>query len=121
MTSLVPLLAGAMFSVSAPSYALQDPGFCPVSTTGSSSGTVESVRVIPATRDLHAFDADALEHKVAPETAEQLVVRLDSGPVVVFTESGAHGVRAGERVRLKLGEGAARVERTPEPCSTSIG
>jgi hypothetical protein len=121
MSSLAPLLAGAIFSVSAPSYGVQNFDVCPMPAAGSSSGTVESVRVIPATRDLHAFDADALEHKVAPEMAEQLVVRLDAGPVVIFTESRSHGVRTGERVRVTLGEGTTRVERQPEQCSTSIG
>jgi hypothetical protein len=120
VTPLAPLLLGAMFSISGPSYALQDFDFCPVSTTGSSSGTVESVRVVPAMRDLHAFDSDALEHKVAPETAQEIVVRLDTGPIVIFTERQAHRVHAGERVRVNLGESIARVALKSEECASPL-
>jgi hypothetical protein len=118
---LALLLVGALFSVAGPAYGLQDFDLCPVSTTGSSSGTVESVRVVPVIRDLHAFDGEALEHKVAPETAEEIVVRLDTGPIVIFTERQSYRVHAGERVRVTLGGSTARVERDAEQCSTAIG
>jgi hypothetical protein len=114
------LLLAAMFSFGGPAYGLQDFDFCPLSTTGSSSGTVESVRVVPVTRDLHAFDADALEHKVAPETVDQIVVRLDTGPLVIFTERQAHRVHAGERVRVTLGGSSARLALESDECPIPV-
>jgi hypothetical protein len=108
VTSLAPLLVAAVVSASG----LQDLDACPVATAGSSAGTVESVREVPVLRDLHAFD----EHKVHPETAEELVVRLDVGPLVVFTQSEPHRLHAGERVRVTLNGSIARVERAPGQC-----
>ena len=114
------LLLAAMFSFAGPAYGQLDFDSCPLSTTGSSPGTVESVRVVPVTRDLHAFDAEALEHKVAPETVDEVVVQLDAGPVVIFTEKQAHGVHAGERVRVTLGGSNARVALESEECATPV-
>jgi hypothetical protein len=111
------LLAASMLGVAAPADGQEGLDFCPAD---SSSGTVESVRVVPVTRDLHAFDADALEHKVAPETADQIVVRLDAGPVVIFTERQAQRVHAGQRVRVTLGESIARVALESEECATPL-
>lgn len=120
MRSLTVLIAGAMLSVSALAYALPEADFCAVSTTGSSSGTVESVREVPLVRDLHAFDADVLEHRVAPETAEQLVVRLDVGPLVVFTQKQSHRLNPGQRVRVTLSESIARVALESDECATPL-
>jgi len=114
------LLVVAMFSFAGPAYGLQDFDSCPVPTAGSSSGTVESVRTVPVPRDLHAFDAEALEHKVAPEMVDEIVVQLDAGPVVIFTEKQAHGVHAGERVRVTLGGSSARVALESEECATPL-
>ncbi len=107
MTSLPPLIVAATFGISG-LYGLQDPDLCPT-PTGSTWATVESVREVPLIRDIHAFDAEALEHKVAPETAEQLIVRLDAGPVVIFTERQSHGVHPGQRVIVRLSGGDAQV------------
>jgi len=100
MTALAQLVVAAAFSVSGP-YGLEDLDLC-ATPTGSTFGTVESVREVPVMRDIHAFDAEVLEHKVAPETAEELAVRLDAGPLVIFTEKQSHGLRAGQRVVVRL-------------------
>jgi hypothetical protein len=95
------ILAAALLVVSLPAYALQDFGACVVAMEGS-AGTVESVRQVAPPRDLHAFDPEVLEHSVRPETAEELVVRLDAGPLVVFTQREPYRLRAGQRVCLPL-------------------
>jgi len=100
MTSLAQLIVAASFTVSSP-YGLPDPDLC-APPAGSSWGTVESVREVPLVRDIHAFDPEALEHKVAPETAEELVVQLDAGPVVIFSGRQSQGVHPGQRVVVTL-------------------
>ena len=117
MTSLPQIIVAATFGISG-LYGLQDPDLCPA-PTDSTWATVESVREVPLSRDIHAFDADALEHKVAPETAEQLIVRLDTGPVVIFTERQSHGVHAGQRVVVTLSGSDAHVRS--EACSVPVG
>jgi len=119
-TLLRLLAAAAAFSVSLQAHALQDFDACVVAAMEGSSGTVESVRLVPLPRDLHAFDADVLEHSVRPEAAEQLVVRLDVGPLVVFSQRQPQRLQAGQRVRVHLNGSIARVE--PESaCSTPLG
>jgi hypothetical protein len=117
---LLALLVVAMVGFAGQAYGQQDFDFCPVPTAGSSSGTVESVRAVPVPRDLHAFDAEVLEHKVAPEMVDEIVVRLDAGPVVIFTEKQARRVHAGERVRVTLGGSSARVALESEECATPL-
>ena len=112
MTSLAQLIVAATFTVSAP-YGLPDPDFC-ATPADSSWGTVESVREVPLPRDIHAFDPEALEHKVAPETAEELVVQLDAGPVVILAGRQSQRVHAGQRVVVTLSGTDARV--VPEFC-----
>jgi hypothetical protein len=117
MTSLPQLIVAATFGISGP-YGLQDPDSC-ATPMGASWGTVESVREVPQLRDIHAFDAEVLEHNVAPETAEQLIVRLDSGPVVIFTERQSHGVHPGQRVVVRLSGSEAHVRS--EACAVPVG
>jgi hypothetical protein len=116
MTSLAQLIVAAAFTVSPP-YGLPDPDFC-ATPADSSWGTVESVREVPLVRDIHAFDLEALEHKVAPETTEELVVQLDAGPVVIFTGRQSQGVHAGQRVVVTLSGTDARVESEFCPVPT---
>ena len=87
------------FLISAPAYAAQDFGSCFSTDTGS-AGTVEAVREVPAPHDIHAFDPELLEHKVRPETSEELVVRLDAGPLLVVRPRQRQSLLAGERVRV---------------------
>ena len=117
MTSLPHLIVAATFGISG-LYGLQDPDLCPT-PMDSTWGTVESVREAPLMRDIHAFDAEALEHKVAPETAEELIVRLDAGPVVIFTERLPHGVHPGQRVSVTLSGSDAHVRS--EACPVPVG
>ena len=116
MTALTQFIVAATFSISGP-YGLQDLDFC-TAPSGSSWGTVETVREVPLMRDIHAFDAEVLEHKVAPETAEELVVRLDAGPMVIFTERQSHGLHAGQRVVVRLSGTDALVQS--EACSVPV-
>lgn len=121
MTAFARVLALASLIVAwLPAYALPDFDACAVSAMEGSAGTVESVRTVLVPRDLHAFDADVLEHSVRPETAEELVVRLDVGPVVVFTERQPRRLRAGQRVRVELNGSIARVERESTHCTTPL-
>ena len=116
MTWLAQLAVAATFGMSGP-YGLQDLDFC-TTPMDSTWGTVESVRQVPLMRDIHAFDAEVLEHKVAPETAEQLVVRLDEGPIVIFTESQSHGLHAGQRIVVRLSDSDALVQS--QACSVPV-
>src|SRR5262249_50038300 len=113
MSALGQLIVAATFTISAP-YGLPDSDFC-ATPPGSTWGTVESVREVPLVRDIHAFDPEALEHKVAPETAEEVIVRLDTGPVVIFPGTQPQGVHAGQRVVVTLTDTDAQVQS--EFCS----
>jgi hypothetical protein len=106
---LTGLAAAALLTASA-AAAAEDLRACIAFMEGS-AGTVESVREVPAPRDLHAFDPAIFEHSVRPESAEELVVRLDTGPLVVFSESRAQRLSAGQRVRVHLNGSLVRVER----------
>jgi len=116
MTSLAQLAVAATFGISG-LYGLQDPAEC-TTPTDASWGTVESVREVPLMRDINAFDPEVLEHKVAPASAEQLVVRLDAGPVVIFTERQSHGVHARQRVIVRLSDSNALVQS--QACSVPV-
>ena len=115
MSTLARVVAALLLAVSLPAHALQDFDACVVGP--GSAGTVESVRLVPVQRDLHAFDLEVLEHRVQPDEAQELVVRLDAGPVVVFSQMKAQRLQAGERVLLHLEENAAYVERDPAACA----
>jgi hypothetical protein len=107
---LTSLLAAALVAISAAAAAADGFGVCIAPVEGS-AGTVESVREVPAARDLHAFDPAIFEHSVRPESAEELIVRLDTGPLVVFSAKQARRLSAGQRVRVHLDGSLVRVER----------
>jgi hypothetical protein len=107
------VLALVLLVLAAPAYAAQDWSVCLPADAGS-MGTVEAVREVPVPKDLHAFDAELLEHKIRRDTAEQLVVRLDSGPVLIFPPGAPQRLQAGERVRVMLDGG---VEREAAYCA----
>ena len=115
MSTLARVLAALAFAVSLPAHALPEFDACVV--VPGSAGSVESVRLIPIQRDLHAFDPEVLEHSVQPEEAQELVVRLDAGPLVVFSQRRPQRLQAGERVLLHLEGNMARVERDPAACA----
>src|SRR5512145_3267665 len=96
------VLAAVLFAVSLPAHASADFEACVVADAAGHAATVESVRLVPVQRDLHAFDPEVLEHSVQPEEAQELVVRLDAGPLVVFSQRRMQRLEAGERVRLHL-------------------
>ena len=111
------LLAGCSLAEAAPRHA-QDFPFCEVPTEAGSAGTIESVREVPIARDLHAFDPGVLEHNVRPETADEVVVRLDGGPVITFRQTQAQRLQPGQRVRVILSGSSAGV--VLEPCPSSF-
>lgn len=110
MTPIAQFVVAVVFSASVPAYAFDDINACPAPVAGTSAGTLESVREAPPARDLHAFDADVLEHSIRRESEEEIVVRLDAGPLVVLTQAHSRHLQVGERVRVTL-EGIAHVER----------
>ncbi len=66
-------------------------------------GLYESVREVPVTRDLHAFDPEVLELTMVPETVQELVIRLDGGHVITATHSNdMQRLQPGQRVRVTL-------------------
>jgi hypothetical protein len=115
MTLLLRLLALAGALAAAPAYAFSELADCSPSEAAS-RGSVESVRKVPVPRDLHAFDPAILEHAVRPELVEELVVRLDQGPRVVFIDKRPYGLQPGERVRVILKGAVARLEAEPAAC-----
>ena len=117
MNTFARLLAAVLFAVSLAAHAAPDFEACVVAVAEGGAGTLESVRLVPVQRDLHAFDPEVLEHSVQPEQAQELVVRLDAGPLVVFSQRQLQRLEAGERVLLHLDGGMARVERDPAACA----
>jgi hypothetical protein len=107
------VLAIVLFALTAPAYGAQDWSLCLPASAGS-AGTVEAVREVSAPKDMHAFDAELLEHKIRRDPAEQVVVRLDSGPVLIFPPGAPQRLQAGERVRVTLDGG---VEREAAYCA----
>lgn len=82
-------LAGAIFPVYAAEYAPQEFDFTEL-------GTVESVREILIVDPLK----DVFEHAVKPETADELLIRIDDGRAVVLRQSEMRRFAPGQRVRL---------------------
>ena len=114
MSAFAGVLTFAAFSAWTPAPL---PDFDACIAAEGSAGTVESVREVPPQRDLHAFDEAVLSHPVRPEQVEQLVVRLDDGPLVIISRTQPHGLHAGQRVRVQLDQNTATVER----CLTPVG
>ena len=117
MNSFARVLAAVLFAVTLRAHAAPDFEACVVAVAEGGAGTLESVRLVPVQRDLHAFDPEGLEHSVQPEEAQELVVRLDAGPLVVFSQRQLQRLEAGQRVVLHLDGGMARVERDPAACA----
>jgi hypothetical protein len=111
------LLAGSSLAEAVPRHA-QDFPHCEVPTEGSGAGTIESVREVPIARDLHAFDPGVLEHNVRPDMGEEVIIRLDGGPVITFTQTQVQRLQTGQRVRVILSGSSARVALAYDPCTT---
>jgi hypothetical protein len=120
MSAFAGVLAMAAFTAWAPAHALQDFDACVVGAMEGSAGTVESVREVPIARDLHGFEPDTLARSLSAETARELVVRLDVGPLVVFTQREPHRLTPGQRVRVRLNGRIARVEPDSADCATPL-
>ena len=118
--ALLGLLLAPVPSLAAQPRALWDFYSCDALAPSSSPGTVESVREVPAARDIHAFDPGVLEHRIRPETAEELVIRLDSGAFFTLTHAEPQGLRAGQRVRVVLTGSNAQVKLDLPQCSSAF-
>jgi hypothetical protein len=101
-TLVALVLLAASFGASAQRYAPQEFDFSELAGMGADSGIVESVREAPLMRDIHAFDVEVFEHKLRPETAEQVVIRLDGGSAITVTHNGDVHLQPGQRVRVTL-------------------
>jgi hypothetical protein len=73
-------------------------------------GLVESVTEVPLAGE-HPEFADAFEHALKPQTAGQLLIRLDDGSAIRILESEMQGLQAGQRVRMRSDLSGTRVER----------
>ena len=102
IVAALSLLAAASGAFAQP-YAPQEFDFSELAGIGSNAGIVESAREVPVARDPHGFDPGVLEHKMRPDTVEELVVRLDGGSLITVR----HGddmqrLQPGQRVRVTL-------------------
>jgi len=95
----VSLAASTLAMAHAAEYAPQEFDF-------SELGTVESVRQVPILELL----PDVFEHAVRPETANELVIRVDDGREVILRDEAMQRFVAGERVRLEPSSRGPRVE-----------
>ena len=116
MSAFAGVLAMAAFVAWAPE--LQAFGACAEAVVEGSPGTVESVRQVTLPRDLHAFEP--LAHSLRPQTASEVVVRLDAGPLMVFTQADTRQISAGRRVRVQLNGSGARMEPDSSECATPL-
>jgi hypothetical protein len=73
-------------------------------------GIVESVSEVPLAGE-HPELADAFEHALKPQTAGQLLIRLDDGSAIRIPESEMQRLQAGQRVRIRSDQSGTRVER----------
>jgi hypothetical protein len=97
--ALALALSGALCAARAAEYAPQEFDF-------SELGIVESVRQVPIAAPLQ----DVFEHAVKPETAHELVIRIDDGRAVVLRQDETRRFSPGQRVRLVSSTGGPRVE-----------
>ena len=97
--ALALALAGAFCAARAADYAPPEFDF-------NELGTVESVRQVPAVEPLR----DVFEHAVRPDTADELVIRIDDGRAVVLRQDEMRRFSAGQRVRLVSSTDGPRVE-----------
>jgi hypothetical protein len=96
--ALTLAFAGALSTARAAEYAPQEFDF-------SGLGTIESVREVPLAAPL----ADVFEHAVNPETADELVIRIDDGRAVVLREKEMQRFAPGQRVRLVSSSSGPRI------------
>jgi outer membrane lipoprotein SlyB len=96
--ALALALAGALSAARATGYPPQEFDFTEL-------GTVESVRHVPMAAALR----DAFEHAVNPETADELVIRIDDGRAVVLRQNEMRRFSPGQRVRLVSSTGGPRI------------
>src|SRR5687768_5198110 len=96
---LATFIVAAGLAVSAAPHALGELDFGGLDQ-GVVLGTVQSVDVVEIERDIHAFDERALELRMQPDLTERLVIRLDTGDLVIVTVNGAQRFETGERVRV---------------------
>ncbi len=96
-------LLAAASGAAAQRYAPQEFDFSELAGMGADAGIVESVREVPLTRDIHAFDPVLLEQTMQrPETLNEVVIRLDGGNLLTLRNRGDMHLVPGQRVRVTL-------------------
>ena len=98
MKTFLPVAIAAALAGCATPYAPRDFDFSELT-----SGTIESVHEVP--RDIHAFE-EAIVHKINPEVAAKVRIRLDDGRAVTLRENHIGHFAPGERVRVVAGRRA---------------
>jgi hypothetical protein len=93
---LAAVLTAMAAGVSAQRYALEEFDLPQLALIGSHAGTVEAVRETPIARHL----PDVMEHRLHPETREELVIRLDAGTVITVPRDETLRLEPGQRVRV---------------------
>jgi hypothetical protein len=93
---IAAMLAAAASVVSAQRYAPEEFDLPPLALSSSHAGTVEAVRETPIARHL----PDVMEHRLRPETREELVIRLDGGAVITVPRDEKLRLETGQRVRV---------------------
>jgi hypothetical protein len=94
--SLIAAMLATASAVSAQRYAPEEFDLPPLALSGSHAGTVEAVRETPIARHL----PDVMEHRLRPETREELVIRLDDGSVITVPRDETLRPEPGQRVRV---------------------
>ena len=102
--SLVFALAAAV-SASAAEYAPQEFDFSELAIDGVAHGIVEGVREVARAPAQTLF-----EHSLKPDTAQELLVRIDDGRAVLLRPQEMRRFEAGQRVRLLSSTTGTRVE-----------
>ena len=102
--SLALALFGAL-AAGAAEYAPQEFNFGELADEGVAHGVIEAVREVSAART-----PDFLEHALNPQTALELVVRIDDGRALLLRPQDMRSFGAGQRVRLVSSTTGTRVE-----------
>ena len=102
LTAAIALSSALLGSAYAAEYAPQEFDFSELALEGVAYGIVESVREVPL--------ATPFEHAIRPETASELVIRIDDGRAVTLRPMQMQRFSAGQRVRVVSETRGARVE-----------
>ena len=74
-------------------------------------GYVENAAEVRVDSGTQRVAADVFEHSVKPQTASQLLIRVDDGRAVILRPEESQHFRPGDRVRILWDDDSTRVER----------